>query len=280
MRTVIRTNEQVQRSFDFISQKSNGFRAEIGIILGTGLGGLVKDIDEKFRFDYKEIPYFPVSTVESHHGSLILGKISGRNAVIMQGRFHYYENYSHEEVTYPVSVMKRMGIRYLLVSNACGGLNPTFKKADLMIMRDHINLHFDTPLKNFSRISSNRCIYDRGLIKLAEEAALQNGVKLKKGVYLSLHGPALETRSEYRMVRKFRADVVGMSTIPEATLAASLGIKTLGLSIVTDIGLPDNLKPAVLAEILESAAIAEPKLTLLTEKVIGQLPVEDEYERT
>lgn len=273
MRTVIRTNDHVQKSFDFVTKSSGGFEAEIGIILGTGLGGLVKDIDEKFRFDYKDIPYFPVSTVESHHGSLILGRISGRNAVIMQGRFHYYENYSHEEVTYPVRVMKRLGIKYLLVSNACGGLNPVYRKADLMIMRDHMNFHFDTPLKSFQRASSNRCIYDRGLISIAEKAALNNGIRLRKGVYLSLHGPALETRSEYRMVRKFRADVVGMSTIPEATLASNLGIKTLGLSIVTDMGLPDNLKPAVLSEILESASIAEPKLTLLTEKVIENLPV-------
>jgi purine-nucleoside phosphorylase len=145
----------------------------------------------------------------------------------------------------------------------------------LMIMRDHINFHFDTPLKNNRRTISNRFIYDRGLIALAEKAALAGGIRLRKGVYLSLHGPMLETRSEYRMVRKFRADVVGMSTIPEATLAADLGIKTLGLSIVTDMGLPDNLKPAVLAEILESAAIAEPKLTQLTEKVIENLPDEE-----
>jgi purine-nucleoside phosphorylase len=273
LRTVIRTNEHVASSYDHISNYTGGSKPEVGIILGTGLGGLVKDVTEEFRIDYKEIPYFPVSTVESHHGSLIFGKISGRSAVIMQGRFHYYENYTHEEVTYPVRVMEKLGIKYLLVSNACGGLNPIYKKADLMIMRDHINFHFDTPVKNFKRASSNRCIYDRGLITIAERAALQNGVSIRKGVYLSLHGPALETRSEYRMVRKFRADVVGMSTIPEATLAAYLGIKTLGLSIVTDMGLPDNLKPAVLAEILESAAVAEPKLTQLTEKVIENLPV-------
>jgi purine-nucleoside phosphorylase len=259
---------------DFIFSASGGFKAEIGIILGTGLGGLVRDIEEKFRIDYKDIPYFPVSTVESHHGTLILGKIAGKNAVIMQGRFHYYENYSHEEVTYPVRVMKELGTQYLLVSNACGGLNPVYRKADLMIMRDHINFHFDTPLKSFQRTSSNTCIYDRELISIAEKAALLNGVKVRKGVYLSLHGPALETRSEYRMLRKFKADVVGMSTIPEAVLAANLGMKILGLSIVTDMGLPDNLKPAVLAEILESAAAAEPKLTMLTEKVIENLPID------
>jgi purine-nucleoside phosphorylase len=266
-----RTLRQENESNAYISGETNGFKPSIGIILGTGLGGLVKDLNIKFRIDYKQIPYFPVSTVESHHGYLIFGEISGKNVVIMQGRFHYYEGYSHEEVTYPVRVMKKLGISHLLVSNACGGLNPVYKKADLMIMRDHINFHFDTPLKNFNRSSSNKSIYDRELISLAEEIALQNNISIRKGVYLSLHGPSLETRNEYRLVRKFGADVVGMSTIPEALLAADLGIKTLGLSIVTDMGLPDILKPAVIEEILEAAAEAEPKLTLLTEKVIERL---------
>jgi purine-nucleoside phosphorylase len=167
--------------------------------------------------------------------------------------------------------MKRLGISSLLVSNACGGLNPTYKKADLMLMRDHINFHFDTPLKTAKRESHNKRIYDRELIGLAEKVALENKISLRKGVYLSLHGPSLETKTEYRMVRKLGADVVGMSTIPEALTAAYLGIKTLGISIVTDMGLADTLKPAVLEEILEAAAEAEPKLTLLTEKIIGRL---------
>jgi len=244
---------------------------KIGIILGTGLGGLVKDLDISHKLDYKEIPHFPVSTVESHHGNLIFGKISGKEVVVMQGRFHYYENYSHEEVTYPIRIMKRLGVETLLVSNACGGLNPVFKKADLMIMRDHLNFHYDTPLKITKLPVSNKRLYDRGLIELAESAALDLEISIKKGVYLSLQGPMLETTAEYRMVRRFGADVVGMSTIPEATVAANLGIKTLGLSIITDMGLPDNLKPAVLAEILESAAEAEPKLTMLTERIIERL---------
>lgn len=271
MKTVIRTREHENSSLDHIVKITGGFAPEAGVILGTGLGGLVKDIQIKYKIDYKEIPYFPVSTVESHHGSLIFGSISGKNAVIMQGRFHYYENYSHEEVTYAVRIMKRLGVKALLVSNACGGLNPVFKKADVMIMRDHINFHFDTPLKNFKLYSSNKCVYDKELIKLAESAALDSGINVKKGVYLSLHGPALETRAEYRFVRKLGADAVGMSTIPEAIVAANSGIKTLGLSIITDMGLPDSLKPAVLAEILESASEAEPKLTALTEKVIEKL---------
>jgi purine-nucleoside phosphorylase len=271
LRKVLRTEHHENESSDFISTLAGGFNAEVGIILGTGLGGLVKDIDILHRIDYKEIPYFPVSTVESHHGNLILGTISGKNAVIMQGRFHYYENYSHEEITYPVRIMKRMGVKALIVSNACGGLNPVFKKADLMIMRDHINFHYDTPLKDFKFPTYNRCIYDREIISLAEKAALDNGISVRKGVYLSLHGPGLETKAEYRMVRKFGADAVGMSTIPEATVAANMGIKTLGLSIITDMGLPDTLKPAVLAHILEAAGEAEPKMTLLTRKTIEML---------
>ncbi|MCC6865317.1 MAG: purine-nucleoside phosphorylase [Ignavibacteria bacterium] len=267
---MLRTNKQLNETYSYIARNTNNFNAEIGIILGTGLGGLVNDISIQHKIKYSKIPYFPVSTVESHHGNLILGTISGKNAVVMQGRFHYYEKYSHEEITYPVRLMKSMGIKVLIVSNACGGLNPGYKKADLMIMRDHINFHFDTPLKNFKH-PSNKLLYSDELICLAEKAALQNGISIKKGVYLSLHGPALETKSEYRMVRKFGADVVGMSTIPEVTAAAYLGIKTLGLSIITDIGLPDTLKPAVLEEILAAAAEAEPKMTLLTNKTIEML---------
>ncbi|MBZ0203807.1 MAG: purine-nucleoside phosphorylase [Ignavibacteria bacterium] len=267
----MRTGSHEGSSLDYIIKLTSGFSPTVGIILGTGLGGLVKDLMIDHMLDYKQIPHFPVSTVESHHGNLIFGKISGKSAVIMQGRFHYYEDYSHEEVTYPVRIMKRLGVRTLIVSNACGGLNPIYEKADLMIMRDHINFHYDTPLKNFRFSSYNKCLYNKELVSLAEKTALANGINVRKGVYLSLHGPTLETRAEYRMVRKFGADAVGMSTIPEATVAANLGIRTLGLSIITDMGLPDNLKPAVLAEILESAAIAEPKMTLLTEKVIEKL---------
>lgn len=271
MKNLPLSEKNEKESFAYIAKQINGFKPTVGIILGTGLGGLVKDVAVKYKIDYKQIPHFPVSTVESHHGYLIFGEIASKNVVIMQGRFHFYEGYSHEEVTYPVKVMKRLGISSLLVSNACGGLNPVYKKADLMIMRDHINFHFDTPLKNFKLESSNKRPYDPELILIAEKVALENKIKLRKGVYLSLHGPSLETRTEYRMVRKFGADVVGMSTIPEALSAANMGIKTLGISIVTDMGLPDTLKPAVIEEILEAAAEAEPKLTMLTEKIISRL---------
>lgn len=261
----------IDDSLLYIKKHINSYSAGIGIILGTGLGGLVKDIHIEHLLDYKNIPHFPVSTVESHDGNLIFGKISGHNAVIMQGRFHYYEGYSLQEVTYPIRILQKLGIHTLLVSNACGAVNPLYKKGDLMIMRDHINYLFDTPVKGIKISYSNQKVYDEQLIKTAETAAMENKIPVKKGVYCSLRGPCLETRAEYRMVRKMGADVVGMSTIPEALLSKSHGLRVLGFSIVTDVGFPDSLKPALIEEILETAAEAEPKLTLLMRKLIERI---------
>ncbi len=244
----------------------------IGIILGTGLGGLVKDIQIHKKIDYSEIPNFPVSTVESHSGKLIFGSLSGNNIVAMQGRFHYYEGYSMDEVTFPVHVLNSIGVKYLIVSNACGALNPKFKKTDLMIMTSHINLLFDSPLKNKTKVFSNvKNIYSRRLIEIAEETALENNIAVQKGVYVPVQGPNLETSAEYRMIRKLGGDTVGMSTIPEALTANNLGIEVLGLSIITDKGFPDTLEIAVLKDILEAASIAEPKLTLLIKKFVAKL---------
>lgn len=261
--------ERISESLSFIRNQTAGFAPAVGIILGTGLGGLVRDINIRYKIDYKDIPYFPVSTVESHHGKLIFGNISNHDAVIMQGRFHYYEGYSMDEVTYPIRIMQKLGVHTLLVSNACGAVNPLYKKGDLMIMRDHINFLFDTPMKRHK--FKNPVIYDRQLVKTAEAVAMENGIPVQKGVYCSLTGPTLETRSEYRMVRKMGADVVGMSTIPEALLSKSFSFRILGCSIVTDAGFPDSLKPAHISEILETAAEAEPKLTLLMRKLIEKL---------
>ena len=257
-------------SLSFIRREIREFTPDAGIILGTGLGGLVKDVNVKYKIDYKVIPHFPVSTVESHHGNLIFGEISGTHAVIMQGRFHFYEGYSLNDITYPVRIMKALGVKTLLVSNACGGLNPAYRRGDLMLMRDHINFLFDNPFSENCRIS-NKKVYDDGLISIAEKAALENKINIRKGVYLALRGPCLETVSEYRLVRKLGADVVGMSTIPEALMSAGHNMRVLGLSIITDMGFPDTLKPAVLEEILEAAAEAEPKLTLLTRKILEKI---------
>lgn len=258
-------------SYRYIRKNIASFTPEIGIILGTGLGGLVKEIEIYYKLNYSEIPHFPVSTVESHHGNLIFGSIAGKRVCVMQGRFHYYEGYSVHEVTFPVSIMNLLGVKYLLVSNACGGVNPTFRKAELMIMRDHINFLFDNPLRTVTNGYYNRKIYDKDLVRLAEQTAAENQIRIRKGVYLSLRGPTLETSAEYRMIRKSGADVVGMSTIPEALMSRSHNMKVLGLSIITDTGFPDNLKPAVLSEILDAASHAEPNLSLLTKKIIEKL---------
>ena len=245
----------------------------VGIILGTGLGGLVKDIDVELEIDYSQIPNFPVSTVESHKGKLIFGKLSGVKIIAMQGRFHYYEGYSHKRVTFPIHIMKQLGVKYLMVSNACGAINPSFKRTDVMIITSHINLHFTTPLRG-SKMNGNNATshyYSKDLIQLAEQTALENKIAVRKGVYATVQGPNLETPAEYRAIRRFTADTIGMSTVPEVLVAHKLGIKTLGISIITDEGFPDNLKVALLDDILEAAGIAEPKMTFLLKKIVEKL---------
>lgn len=245
----------------------------IAIILGTGLGGLVKEMNIENQIDYSDIPGFPLSTVESHTGKLIFGKISGKDVIAMQGRFHFYEGYEHDKVTFPILIFHQLGIRFLIVSNACGALNPEFRKTDIMIMTSHINLHFRTPLYNYpvNRTPLISHYYSRRLITLAESVALENGLAVQKGVYASVQGPALETKAEYRAIRKFGADVVGMSTIPEVLLATQLGIECFGISIITDEGFPDTLQVAKLEHILHAASIAEPKMTLLVKKFLEKL---------
>ena len=249
----------------------------IGIILGTGLGGLVKEIEIEHQIDYSDLPHFPLSTVESHHGKLIFGKINSKNVVAMQGRFHYYEGYSMKQITYPVRVMKFLGVKTLLVSNACGGMNPLYRRGDIMLMADHINLLGDNPLigKNEDelgpRFPDMSEPYNEDLIKIAEEVALENKVKLQKGVYVAVPGPNLETKAEYRFLRGIGADVVGMSTIPENIVANHMGIKVLGISIVTDECFPDSLQPVDVQEIIKTAMKAEPKMTLIMKEVIKRI---------
>lgn len=248
-----------------------------GIILGTGLGGLVKEIDVKHQINYEDLPHFPISTVESHHGKLIFGKINGKNVVAMQGRFHFYEGYTMQQITYPVRVMKLLGIETLLVSNACGGMNPNYRRGDVMIMVDHINMLGDNPLigKNEDelgpRFPDMSEPYNFELISLAENIALENKIKVQKGVYVAVPGPNLETRAEYRFLRATGADVVGMSTIPENIVANHMGMKVLGISIVTDECFPDSLKPVNVEEIIATAMQAEPKMTLIMKELIKRL---------
>ena len=249
----------------------------VGIILGTGLGGLVKEINIQLEIDYADLPHFPLSTVESHKGKLIFGTINGKKVVAMQGRFHYYEGYTMQQITFPVRVMKFLGVSTLLVSNACGGMNPLFQRGDVMLMVDHINLLGDNPLigKNEDelgpRFPDMSEPYSLELIKIAEDVALENKIRVQKGVYVAVPGPNLETKAEYRFLRAIGADVVGMSTIPENIVANHMGMKVLGISIITDECFPDALKPAKVEEIIQTAMEAEPKMTLIMKEVIKRI---------
>jgi purine-nucleoside phosphorylase len=269
---------QIDEVAGFIRTKTE-FVPKIGVILGTGLGSLAEGINVEAKISYEDIPHFPVSTVESHAGRLIFGYLSGKNVVAMQGRFHYYEGYDMKQVTFPVRVMKALGAHTLVVSNACGGLNPQFKSGDIVVITDHINLLGSNPLFGpnddslGSRFPDMCCCYDPHLIALAENAALNLGLKLHKGVYVAVAGPNLETAAEYRFLRFIGADVVGMSTVPEVIVARHQGMKVLGLSLITDMGLPDALKPTNLAEILATAAKSEPLLKSIMTRVIEDMEV-------
>jgi purine-nucleoside phosphorylase len=242
---------------------------EIGIILGTGLGGLAREIAVEAEVPYAEIPGFPLSTVETHAGRLLLGRLGGRPVVAMQGRFHRYEGYDLQQVTFPVRVLHALGARTLIVSNACGGMNPLWGPGDLVLLSDHINLLGDNPLvgPNDERLGPRfpdmSAPYDLELRALARKAALELGIMLREGVYVAVAGPNLETRAEYRMLRALGADVVGMSTVPEVIVAGHQGMRTIGISIITDQCLPDALEPADIGRIIATAGRAEPHLTRL-----------------
>jgi purine-nucleoside phosphorylase len=251
---------------------------QVGIILGTGLGGLAEEIAVEASIPYEQIPGFPLSTVESHAGRLLLGRLGNRPVVAMQGRFHRYEGYGLAEVTFPVRVMRALGAQTLVVSNACGGMNPLWSPGDLVLLSDHINLLGDNPLVGSNderlgpRFPDMSEPYDAALRGLARAAALELGIVLREGVYVAVPGPNLETRSEYRMLRMMGADVVGMSTVPEVIVAAHAGMRTLGISIITDQCLPDALEPADITRIIATAARAEPALTRLITRVVERLP--------
>ncbi len=260
-----------------VIKKYTADKYPVGIILGTGLGGLVKDITIEHEIDYADLPHFPLSTVESHKGKLIFGTIGDKKVVAMQGRFHYYEGYTMQQITYPVRVMKYLGVETLLVSNACGGMNPLFRRGDVMLMVDHINMLGDNPLIGPNeeelgpRFPDMSEAYDSSLLSLAEEVALENKVKVQKGVYVAVPGPNLETKAEYRFLRAIGADVVGMSTIPENIVANHMGMKVLGISIITDECFPEALEPVDVSQIIATAMNAEPKMTLIMKEVIKRM---------
>lgn len=250
---------------------------DTGIVLGTGLGRLVSEIDIEVALDYADIPNFPVSTVESHHGRLIYGTLEGHKVLAMQGRFHIYEGYSLQEVTLPIRVMKLLGIQWLLLSNAAGAINKNYEKGDLMMLDDHINLLPANPLTGANidelgpRFPDMSCPYSPLISGKMEAAAQEMGITLHKGVYAVVAGPNLETRAEYRYIGMIGADVVGMSTVPEVIVANHMGLPCAAVSVVTDLCDPDNLQPANLSDILETAGKAEVKLIRLFREVIRNL---------
>jgi purine-nucleoside phosphorylase len=268
--------EQIQDAAKAIQGRWNG-RPTVGVILGTGLGGLAEEIEKEAALPYSQVPHFLESTAPSHAGQLIFGKLGGKTIMAMEGRFHAYEGYSLQQITFPVRVMKALGCETLVVSNAAGGLNPQYGKGDLMLIEDHINLLGDNPLigKNDDRLGirfPDMChVYDRNLLALAARLALEEKIVAQKGVYVAVTGPNLETRAEYRFLRQIGADVVGMSTVPEAIVAVHSKMRVFGISVVTDMCLPDALEPARLEDIIATAKVAEKKLRVLVRRVVQEM---------
>lgn len=249
----------------------------VGIVLGTGLGSLVNSVQEAIRIPYESIPHFPVSTVDTHAGELVLGTLAGTRVAALSGRFHFYEGYTLQEVTFPIRVAKALGIHTLVLSNAAGGLNPQFRAGDLMLIADHINMIGDNPLigpnddtlgPRFPDMSEP---YSKELLELAETKALELGIKTQRGVYLACSGPCLETRAEYRFMRLIGADAVGMSTVPEVIVAVHAGLRVLGFSAITDECFPDALEPVNIEKIIATASEVEPRITRLVTAILHEL---------
>jgi len=269
--------KKIYESADFISSKIDN-TPEIGMITGTGLGSLTDRMDVDFRIPFEEIPHFPSSTVTSHEGYLVSGSIAGKNVMAMEGRFHIYEGYSPYEVTFPVRVMAKLGIKYLFISSAAGGFNPQYSAGDLMVVDDHINLTGKDPLigLNFDefgpRFPDMSRVYDPNLIAIAKKKAMEQMIDLKQGVYLGITGPSLETPAEVRFMRMIGADSVGMSTVLEVIVGVHCGLKIMAIVVITDIDLPDCMEEINVDEVIATANAASPSLTTLWESIIKDLP--------
>jgi purine-nucleoside phosphorylase len=268
--------EKIKATASFIEERIKA-KPEIGIILGTGLGGLVKEIEIIESIPYNEIPDFPVSTVDGHAGRLIYGKLGNKDVLAMQGRFHYYEGYTMSEVTFPVRVMKFTGVKNLFVSNASGGLNPEWHVGDIVLINDHINFFPEHPLHGRNekelgpRFPDMSKVYDERLRYKAKLIALENNINVKEGVYIGVQGPTFETPAEYNMFRILGADVIGMSTVPEVIVARHSGLKVFGISIITDSGVPGEIVEISHEEVQQVAMKAEPKMTLIMKKLIESI---------
>lgn len=265
-----------REALEYIQSKTD-MRPNYMLILGTGLGQLADEMTIETVITYDEIPHFPVSTVESHAGKLLFGTLGDKEIVAMQGRFHYYEGYTMNQIVFPVRVLKENGADTLIVSNACGGMNPSYKRGDIMLISDHINLLGDNPLIGPNdndlgpRFPDMSDPYTERLRDIAQNVALNEAILMHQGVYVALSGPMLETRAEYRYLRLLGADVVGMSTVPEVTAAVHMGMDVLGISVITDECFPDSLQPVNIEEILDAAAMAEPKMTKVIIGVLEKL---------
>ena len=276
---LLRSNlfQQITKSVRAIWEKT-AFRPDIAIILGTGLGNLAKRVTKEVAISYDSIPNFPKATAQSHAGRLLLGMLGGKKVVIMDGRFHYYEGYPLEQITFPVRVLRKLGAKILIVSNAAGALNLSYKKGDLVLIEDHINLMGVNPLVGPNddrlgvRFPDMSEPYSNRLMTIAEKAAHEKRIPLKRGIYMGVSGPNLETRAEYRFMRKTGADLVGMSTVPEVIVGVHAGFEILGISVATDLCDPDHLKPVNIEEIIRTAQEAGPKLDQLVESTIQKLP--------
>ncbi len=268
--------EKINESVNYIRQRAD-FTPEVGIILGTGLGGLVNEIETNFTIPYSEIPHFPVSTVKGHKGQLIFGTLGGKKVVAMQGRFHFYEGYTMQELTFPIRVMKFLGIQLLVVSNASGGMNPSFSVGDIMLISDHINLMPTNPLigKNYDelgpRFPDMHEAYDKKLLEKARNIAEANKLRVQQGVYAGVSGPCFETPAEYKYFWTIGADCVGMSTVPEVIVARHMEIPVFALSVITDLGVVGRVCEVSHEEVLKAAADAEPKMTLILKELLREL---------
>ena len=269
--------EQIEFTTKSIQARTNNFKPEIGIILGTGLGGLAKEINAEFTIPYAEIPNFAQSTVEGHTGTLILGELGGKKVMAMQGRFHFYEGYNMQEITFPVRVMKVMGVKLLCVSNASGGMNPSFEVGEIMIINDHINLFPANPLigKNNSELGPRYPdmgeAYKKEYVQRARDITTTNGIKVSEGVYAGLTGPCFETPAEYRYLWRIGADAVGMSTVPEVIVAKHSGMDVFGISIITDLGVEGHTQKVTHEEVQQVANKQEPKLTFIVKELISKV---------
>jgi purine-nucleoside phosphorylase len=269
--------DQIASTTKFIRTRTNSFYPTVGIILGTGLGGLVEEVKIKFKIPYSEIPNFPISTVEGHPGNLIFGSIGNKNVIAMQGRFHFYEGYSMAQISFPVRIMKALGVETLIVSNASGGMNPNFKVGEIMLITDHINFFPTNPLigKNYEALGPRFVdlaeTYSKRLIKLAKQIAESANISISEGVYVGLTGPCFETPAEYRFLWRMGADAVGMSTVPEVIVAKHAGMEVFGISIISDLGIDGQVEKVSHEEIQKVARIKEPLVALIVKELVKKL---------